>query len=315
MSFTAYRLRLISLARQMLFLCVFTLACVLGPVAALAQDEIGIYWDDQFTISNSSTPTTPGVVTGYLVLHNPSGTGGVSAWEACIELDGPGALTSFNFQGQAINAGSEPCFAVGYTTPLPMSGTVLLATFDAIALEPGPLYVSIRPAFGASLPNRVSYIAGDDPETLIGMTTVTGTEIVAGLNGANTNLSVNPSALNFGSVALGDSLIQTIRVLNSADTPYVFAHAFDGVCSSFSLPNGAGSVTVPALGFVDIEVLFVPEVLRQVNCDLAIDFLTELIPVTGNGEDPFIDYFVGGSINWGEVLVGGANTQDRKSVV
>lgn len=304
MSTTTNRLRLMPFTNHILCLWVSSVVCLVGLNNAFAQDQIGIYWDDQYTTNNASTPSTPGVLTGYLVLHNPTGFGGIQAWEACIEIDGPGTLTSFDFQGQAINAGSEPCFAVGYTTPLPFSAAVLLASFQAIALEQGPIYVSIKPDFNASLPGHMSYISADDPENLIAMTTVTGNEKVASLNEGNVNLTVVQESLNFGSVAIGDSLTQYIRVNNSADTPYVIDHGFDGVCSSFSLPNGDGMITVPPMSFAEIEVLFVPEVSRQVNCKIFLSFINELIPITGNGEEPVTEYNIGGSRSWGDVAVG-----------
>ncbi len=275
----------------------------LGWGNALAQDQVGIYWDSLFTTNIGETATVPGATTGYVVLHDASGTGGIIAWEACIDIEGSGTLTGFDYQGQAINAGSGSCFAVGYTSPLPYSSAIVLATFQAIALEPGPLYITMKPEFNSSLPGQMSYIAADAPEDLVAMSTVTGEVNLAGLNGANLNLTTNVDLIDFFSGTIGDSLTQHIRIFNTADTPSVIDHGFVGICSSFSLPNGAGLVTIPANQFVDIEVVFVPEVERQVHCEIFFDFLVDPIAIQGSGEGLNNSYSIAGVTNWGDLLV------------
>ncbi len=276
------------------------------PTLTQAQtlDEVGIYWDAGFTSNVGQTPTIPGVVTGYVVLHNPSGTGGVLGWEACIEIDGPGSFAGWNFQGQAINAGTEPCFAVGYTTPLPAGNDIILASFELVAIEAGPILVTMAPYWFSSLPGELSYIPADNPESLIAMTTVTELEAVAGLNGGNPGIIIQRDIINFGGVAMGESHSELLNVVNNTDQILILDLSLSELCESFSLPDGAGNFTVPANGAADIEIVFTPIQERQANCTLYLGEGRMPVLLTGNGIAPIVSWDLSGDYPFASTTIG-----------
>ncbi len=271
---------------------------------AQTLDEVGIYWDASFTSNVGNTATIPGVITGYIVLHNPSGTGGVLGWEACIDVEGPGSFAGWDFQGQAINAGTAPCLAVGYTAPLPAGNDIILASFNFVATDVGPITLSMKPDWFASLPGELSYIPGDDPESLVAMYTVTGIEAVAGLNGGNPGVIVERDVVNFGTVALGDSKSEFLNIANNSNTPVQLDLSVTDLCTYFTLPGGTGPLTVPAAGSVDIEILFTPVQTLQVSCTLYLGPNMDPVALTGTGHEPVTSYYFTGYPNLGSVTVG-----------
>ncbi len=299
--------------RFLLLVAITILAAGLLTLPSVAQaqiqDEVGIYWDPAYTSNLGTTPTIPGAITGYLVLHNPSGTGGVLGWEACIDLEGPGSFAGWDFQGQAINAGTEPCFAVGYTTPLPAGNDIILASFTAVAVDVGPIMVTMAPYWFSSLPGELSYIPGDDPEALIAMRTVTGLEAVAGLNGANPGIIVGRDVIDFGGVAMGDSKSEFLTITNQSDQPLPLDLSITDLCDFFTLPAGTGLFTVPANGSLDIEVVFSPVQEHQVNCTLYLGENLSPVSLTGNGIAPIISWNLTGDYPFSNTTVGQQQTR------
>ncbi len=274
------------------------------PMLAQAQDEVGIYWDAGFTSNIGQTATIPGVATGYVVLHNPSGTGGVLGWEACIEIVGPASFTGWDFQGQAINAGTDPCFAVGYSAPLPTGNDIILASFNIVALETGPITIDMRPAWSASLPGQLSYIPGDDPENLVAMYTVTGTEAVAGLNGGNPGVIIERDAIDFGSVVLGESRSEFLNVANASNVPLELDLSITDQCTYFTLPGGTGPLTIPANSAVDVEIVFTPTQPFQTTCALYLGPGMNPVALTGSGHEAVTSWYFTGFPNLGGIDVG-----------
>ena len=59
-----------------------------GASIATAQDRIGIYFDTDYQAMNFNTTSIPEPVTAYLVLSDPTTSGGVGGWECRLGIDG-----------------------------------------------------------------------------------------------------------------------------------------------------------------------------------------------------------------------------------
>ncbi|MDX2472543.1 MAG: choice-of-anchor D domain-containing protein, partial [Candidatus Krumholzibacteria bacterium] len=283
---------------------ILALVVLLIANTALAQDKVGVYWNGTYTQNVGTTPVTPGSTTGYLVLQNASNTSGVLGWEACFDIDGPGLFAGWTFPGDAVNAGTEPCFAVGYATPLIYSANMVLGSFTFVATDVGPIMISMEPDWFASLPGEMSYIPADDPGGLIAMTTATGRPEVAGLNGANPLVTVSHDLLDIGGVVVGDSSSGFLTVTNDSDLPFELDISLEALCLSFSLPGGGGPLTIPPYSAQNVEVVFTPIVDRQVFCELDLGPNLNPIQVTGTGALLETSWTVTGGNNIGSVTVG-----------
>jgi len=278
--------------------------------AATAQDLVGIYWDTDYTTSTGSTETIPGVVTGYVVLRNPTGTGGVLGWEACIDVDGPAAITGWDFQGEAVNVGSAPCLVVGYTVPLPAAPDILLATFDVVVTETGPVELTMKPLWSASLPHQMSYIPGDEPGELIAMNTIAGHEIVAGLNGGNSGVTFSALTLDFGTPPVGETVSRWLTITNDGQEAITVSPSIPGFCDFFALPGGLGPFTVSRSGSLTLEVTFSPIVEQHVTCTMELGTWLPSISLVGTSTAPVPSWYFSGSGDFGEVLIGHAATRN-----
>lgn len=273
--------------------------------SVLAQDNIGIFWDSAFTQDSAVTNTYPDILSGYLVLMNPSTDAGVLGWECCAEVDGPGQFLSWTLEGQAINVNSPPCFAVGIAPdPLPSDGDVLLATFQIMVTEPLPVTLSLRPDFQPSLPDHMSFIPGDNPGTLLPMTTISGQPEVAWINGHIPNLAVDPATLHFENTTLGTEVIQTVTVTNQGAIPGQLDIALTGDCTGFSLPGISGLVTVAVGETLEIDVAFAPESIEMVFCNLALGADLAEVQMVGSGEDLEISWEAPSELDFGAVGIG-----------
>ncbi len=290
-------------------LALFVLSLILAT-PTLAQDKVGVYWDGASSQNVGTTAATPGSTTGYLVLQDASNTSGVLGWEACFDINGPGVFAGWTFPGDAVNAGTDPCYAVGYTSPLPYSANIVLGSFIFVATDVGPITISMEPDWFASLPGEMSYIPGDDPGALIAMTTATGRPEVAGLNGANPLVSVSHELLDLGGTVVGNSISGFLTITNDSDLAFELDVSLQDLCISFSLPGGGGPLTVPPHSAQNIEVVFTPIVDRQVFCDLDLGPNLNPIQVTGTGALLVTSWTVSGGPDFGWVTVGQSKTID-----
>jgi len=150
------------------------------PAQAVDQDLLGIYFDTQYRENFAFAQSVGQVITGYLVLSNPSNTGGVSAWECRVELSGPALITGWVLAGQAIDMGIDPEFIVGLASPLPFIQDALLATFDCVLTGmDSDSEFSVLPIRNPSLPDQMAWIPGDLPDVLLPMRPVLGQPAVA----------------------------------------------------------------------------------------------------------------------------------------
>jgi len=251
----------------------------------------GIFWDSAYTHDATTTSTVgfPHILTGFVVLKDPSTSSGLTGWEACSEIDGPGIFLSWTLEGnQANNFGSEPCFKVGIGgVPIPTQDDALLATFQIMVTEYLPVALSLTPGFKASLPGEMSYTPADDPGSPRPMTTIDGQPETAWINRYLFDIDVNPGFLNFDNIFIGAQSVQNVRVTNYGSTPKDLDLALTGDCGPFTLPGLSGPVTVPVGESRVIEVAFTPLDEQDYSCNLNLGTAIGEVQMTGNGRAPW----------------------------
>jgi hypothetical protein len=160
--------------------------CRGSALPGLQPDEnlIGIFFDPGHSEFEYQTAASPELVTGYLVLANPTDPTGVAAWECAYDLAGNGTFLGWVFEGQALNLGEYNNLIVGIGgDPLPHGPTILLASFQI--LVPDPLSIQefgLQPTQFPSLPDQMVWAPGGDPGVLLPMRPFTGQETVAWIN-------------------------------------------------------------------------------------------------------------------------------------
>ena len=270
--------------------------------SAQGQDTIGVYWDGAYTQDTTTTSTTgfPHILTGYVVIKDPSSSSGLSGWEACAEVDGPGLFLSWTLEGQASNFSSEPCFKVGISgPPWPSQGDVLLATCQVMVTEYLPVTLSLTPDSKASLPGEMSYTPADEPDSPRPLTTVTGQPEVAWINQYLFDLEVDPATLHFDNTYIGSTVVKTVTVTNHGTEPGYLDVFTTGDCAQYSLPGLSGPVTVPVGGSRVIDMAFTAVDQHAVYCNLALNPDLAEVPMVGTGQVAF--EIVPSQVNFGTV--------------
>ncbi len=294
-----------STLRQLLH-CVFLLILVSVTIATstFAQDEIGVYWDQGFAENQTTTSGPYELVTGYVVIHNPTSGGGILAWECEFDLEGPAVFASWSLEGQTINAASPPAFAVGLAAPLPPSADTQVASFQLLVTEVAPVAISVKPLFFASIPQQMSYLGGDNPEDLTIMNSVTGTPLVATVNEEVPVAQLSRTGIQFGEVALGQSVTETIQVANvgGGTLPLNITLACTG--PGFSLTGLTGPISVAAGALVTIHVTYSPFQVGLVECTLQLGDIAPDVPMAGTGREPIVSWVPPSNIDFGNVPVG-----------
>lgn len=278
------------------------------PGAARAEDNISIFWDADFTRDATTVNTFPGIVTGYLVLKDPSISYGVTGWELCASVEGPAQLIGWTLEGNAINVGTPPCFAVGIgPVPLRSDRDVLLATFQVMVNGPAPVALSVGLATQPSVPDQMSYVAyGGD---LIAMTTLSGQPEVAWINDEIPHFTVDPTALFFNDSPVGIETVQTLTVSNFSGVPgdLDITLATNG-CDVFSLPGISGPVTIPSGGSIEIPVACNPLTEDSFSCTLILGGGANDVQMTGNGRIYTIAWDAPTEVDFGPVAAGLSST-------
>ncbi len=270
-------------------------------------DVVGIYWDQAFTQTALNGVAVPSLVTGYLVMHNPSAAAGVGGWELCADLEGPGQFTGWTLEGQTINTSPPPCFTVGIGgPPLPAGETVLLATFQILVEGPLPIALSLEPKYNASLPGSMAYLDGADPEIVLPLATVTGTPQVAWINDDVPVFGVSPVALGFWDTRIGEAQTKAVTVTNQGRVSLELDIALAGDCPGFSLPGVSGPLSLGGGESVQVLVRYEPQVEGHDYCTLVLGGLVPDVPLEGTARYPNLDVRVEpASLEFGPVPVGG----------
>ena len=104
-----------------------------GAQACDENDCMGFYFDREATISGLYTTGSMQQVTGYLCISNPSDSGGVSAWECELIVEGNVIAQSWTYNnGMNCQDVNDGLFMVGVgmgsDALMPNRNTTLLAT-------------------------------------------------------------------------------------------------------------------------------------------------------------------------------------------
>ena len=258
---------------------------------AQANDQLGIYWDAEFTQDSISTDTFPSIHTGYLVLMDPTSVLGVSKWECCVGIEGPAIFISWVLAGQALNLETPPCFWVSISSdPLPAGGPVLLATFMTMVTEELPVSLSVVPLANPTLPDRMSFTSADDPANPLPMFSVTGNPEVAWVNKHVPLLEIDREHVIFHDTIVGYPKTEIITVTNLGFVDVDLTAAFSDTSGVYALSSPGNPATIPARSVVDLEITFAPSGSGYFSSYLDLGGLLPEVLLAGNG--------LGGNLSW-----------------
>ena len=284
-----------------ILICLFLL---LGSSAASGEDLVGIYWEDSYFNNQTTTSAPFDMVTGYLVIMDPSSSGGILGWECEVDVEGPALVSSWSIAGQAINAQSPPRFSVGLASPLPSAATTEVMTFEMFVTEVEPVNVSLKPIFFASIDDEMAYLGGDFPEQLTIMRPVTGSPLVATINRDVPVASVNVNSLNFGELGLGTSQTLWVRVTNVGGGVLPLDVTLDCLDPGFSLTTVAGPAGVAAGQTLAIPVTFTAAVVGPASCTLKLGGPAPDLPMHASGRLPIVSWTIPTDVNFFNQPVG-----------
>lgn len=199
-------------------LLIVAAASVLLTDPCAASDTVGIYFDERAeSTCVAGHLFTP--ISAYLVICEPTATGGVLGWEGTLGFD-PGLYVSVaQYYGNCLNVTQFPEFAVGLASPLPAGASVVIARLSVFATAPGGLWFgpASRPSIqGATTP---IYVGADD---VLRPMTPASSEPLAIIGyadcGALAELDSIPSLGDVATVFIGGGNVQ------SPDVVVQFAH-------------------------------------------------------------------------------------------
>ena len=287
-------------------ICLFILAAIsLTANPGLAGDDLGIYWDTDYTENSILTDTFPSIHTGYLVLKDPTSTLGVSGWECCLGIEGPAIFISWVLEGQTLNLETPPCFQVGISAPpLPGGAATLLVTFMTMVSEELPVTFSVEPLFNPALPGQMSYTPADDPGTPRPMTPVTGNPEVAWINNNIPLLEIDRVHVLFDNTHVDYPKTESVIVSNLGYVDADIEVSLSDTSGVFTLPGPSGLVTIPARDSVPIDVLFSPTAAEYYTCTLSLGPLLPDVLIEGNGMVGTVSWVMLEHLEFGEVKIG-----------
>ena len=289
---------------QLIFL--FILAAIfLTANPGLAGDDLGIYWDTNYTENSILTDTFPSVHTGYLVLKDPTSALGVSGWECCLGVEGPAIFISWVLEGQTLNLEIPPCFQVGISAPpLPGGDATLLATFMTMVSEELPVTFTVEPLFNPTLPGQMAYTPADDPGNPRPMISVTGNPEVAWINNNIPLLEIDRDHILFDITHIDYPKTESVLVSNLGYFDVDIEVFLSDTSGVFSLPGPTGLVTVPARDSIAIDVLFSPIAAEYYTCTLSLGSLLPDVLIEGTGMVGTISWEMLEHLEFGEVKIG-----------
>ena len=279
------------------------------PVTAQLADEVGVYFDTGYTVTEVFDETVPHVATAYLVLHSPTQTaGGLGGWECRLAFPEYQPSIQTRLAGDAMNFKTVPDFIVGMLSPLPVTGAqVLLAEFDLFINEATPFRIEMLPLlYKPSVADAMSYIPWDDKEALTPMTTVTGQRTVATYNWVP-NCDVSAGTISYGQTPLNSVVTRRITVSNLGGGTLVLDPVITG--DGFRVET-SGPYDVPSGGTLDLVISFMPVVLDSHVGQLDLGTGCDPVALYGWGRLPITSYsFSPESWDFGTVAVDGVAVQ------
>lgn len=291
---------------------IFLVLLLAIPAMASAFDQVGIYFDQSYQNYAITVAEPNTIVTGYLVLNEPSASSGVAGWELCVGVDGPATFLSWELEGQTINIETEPCFMVGIGDgPLPATQQVLLATFTMLVQEPLPIALSVSPVYHESIPDQMAYLTGDDPGEILPLGSVSGEPELAWINANIPVALVEPSNLFFGEIPVGHSVDRFVGVSNIGGGTLIVNVEMQGPAGGISLPSIYGSFAIHGGETLNIPVRFLPTDIQLYTRTLT--FNNPIVPnvtVNGSGREPILAWNVAPELTFPQTNVGEARFRE-----
>jgi hypothetical protein len=282
-----------------------SLAGIATPGTALAQAQIGIYFDTDYTQTTLGISDFPTQVTGYLVLHNPEGGYPVHGWECCVDVSGPITFLGWELEGLTINVLDPPCFTVGIGgDPLPGTEDVLLATFQGLVTQGMPVLFNLEPVYYASIPDEMVYLGGEDGHTLLPMVTPTGLPQVASINEDLPFPELSADELVFGERPIGTTTIRNLVVSNIGGGMLYLDVTLPPEVTDYTIVNNAGEVWIPVGESRTITVYFEPSAVGPINTVLHLGPVAPDVPLYGSGREPIVTYTGPDSVDFGDSALG-----------
>ena len=277
--------------------------------SAFTSDTVGIFWDDNNATNQTDTSAPNEVVTGHLVILEPSSGGGILAWECRLEVTGPAIFLSWNLAGQTINLLTPPQFTVGLASPLPPGAATTVLDFQLLVSEVLPVTIALRPTFVPSLPGEMAYIGNDNSEQLVPMRPWTGTAVVATVNQGIPVPSVTPQALRFDPVPLGGTANQTLRVTNVGGGVLPLEIALDCLAPGFSWRGSSGSTGLTGGQSLVLQIFFTPQQLGPAECTLHLGNGVPDVPILASGREPITSWSDPSDVYFGNRAVGSSTVR------
>ncbi|MCB1185210.1 hypothetical protein KDM41_17455 [bacterium] len=153
---------------------------VAPPVHPFGFDEnrLGLYFDPGFAAPDTTVPLAPQVVPAWLVLRNPSESGGVAGWSCRLETSAGASLINVVPAGSAFDAASAPDeFAITVLgSPLPSASDIVLAQAQVLVLDPAvtTAVVSVRGLADSALPGLPTWTPGAPGAAAVAMAPASG---------------------------------------------------------------------------------------------------------------------------------------------
>jgi hypothetical protein len=138
-----------------------------------SDNGIGIYFDLEASV-NGITVLPLEEFSAHLLLTRPTAESGVVGWECRLRIEGQAEIIGWSLQGNAINPGIFPDFAVGIYPALPWAAVIWLAELQMMVLDTQPVYLFLGPVTNATVEGQMVYIAPENIGTYIPMIWSTG---------------------------------------------------------------------------------------------------------------------------------------------
>jgi hypothetical protein len=159
--------------------CMAALVLAGQAMAQCSSDpnEVCIFFSQDCNACTNCLSIMAAPASAYVILLNGTQAAGVSGYEFCLCNGDGNALTppanvfvtGYTYPPGAINAATEPCFAVGLATPLAWSPCITMLTVNLLVYAPTTWCFGLKPATPASIPGEMAYADGADPGLLLPM--------------------------------------------------------------------------------------------------------------------------------------------------
>jgi hypothetical protein len=288
------------------------LCLLLLAIPIHASDTLGIYFDTDATLTETTTSTPFELVDGYVVITESSISTGVSGWEVAFEFIGEPIAPAWVLEGPALNVGVAPSFSVGIGTgalALPVvDGAVLLATVSFYVESPGDeIEIWMGPINNPSMldppvwGNHVLapiYVAGHDATLFTELHWLSGCEnepiAIVNNNFSSTTgaLELSGDFLSFAGVMPGEAAELSTTARNYSEISLIGQLNLDGSCYTWRFPDGpfytSGDIELNPGQQTEIIVRFEPQEVIEYTSELILETCgnNSVLICTNSSSDP-----------------------------